>query len=298
MGRRGKVGLLLRVKEGYVKPVWEGSRLKPLIGLINGREEYRADGIYYLRYTDNGKTRMENARSDHVEVMTFRDRRLAILELQTKAKAEGLALVNPDAQPEVQGRVTIQAAITAYIERLRRNKKYEPTVKAKQSELAEFARFCRRRFMDQLTHDDMIDYREHLKGKKLQDQTVFNKLICIVTWQRRNPLFSITGLLDFPDDYPEQKPTVPEPFTAKEIALLKQCATPQERLILNMFLATSCRDQEIAHLEYTDLNFANNTVRIQKKDFLRWKPKSRAGTRNLPISAALLAQLKATPAID
>jgi hypothetical protein len=83
--------------------------------------------------------------------------------------------------------------------------------------------------MDQLTHDDMIDYREHLKTKKLQDQTVFNKLICVVTWQRRNPLFSVVGLLEFPDDYPEQKPTVPEPYTPKEIALLKQCATPRER---------------------------------------------------------------------
>jgi hypothetical protein len=131
MGRRGKVGVLLRVKEGYVKPVWEGSKLKPLVGIISGQEEYRPEGIYYLRYTDNGKARIENAGSDAVEVMTFRDRRLAILELQTKAKAEGLAVVNPDAEPDVKGRVTIQAAIAAYIERLRRNKKHQPTIRDK-----------------------------------------------------------------------------------------------------------------------------------------------------------------------
>jgi integrase len=54
--------------------------------------------------------------------------------------------------------------------------------------------------------------------------------------------------------------------------------------MLNVFLATGCRDQEIAHLEYSNLNFINNTVRIQKKNVFKWKPKSKAGTRNIPIS--------------
>jgi integrase len=293
-----KVSVWMRIKQDgkrpYIKPVWNGKKLKPFTGLMKGVEVYRPEASYYLRFTDRRKNVLEPVGKDPVEVLTF----LAVRRATLVARSAGVEVAHSPDSP-VPGRVTIQAAINAYLEQLRRDKEYEPTVKAKHSGLKEFSVFCSRRYMDELRREDMIDYREHLKkkknksGKTLADQTVFNKLICVVTWQKHNPLFSVVGLLKS-KDYPEQKLTEPDPYTEEEIGLLKKHASHRERLILNLFLASGCRDQEIAHLEFTDLNFATNTIRIQKKDCFNWKPKSKAGTRSILISAALLAELRAT----
>jgi integrase len=296
MAKQAKVAVLMRIKEAgkrpYVKPVWNGNKLKPLVGIIRGQEAYRPDATYYLRFTQGGKNRLEPAGHDPVEVLTFRERRRAILT----AQAAGLDIAPAGAGPETVGRVTIQAAIDAYLDRMRRDKRHEPTIRSKTFELGQFAQFCKRRYMDELTHDDCIDFREHLRAKKLHDTTIYNKLITLTTCLKQNPLYPVRGLLKFPDDYPTKKDTDPDPYTAEEIALLRKHADPREKLILAFFLATGCREQEIAHVEFSDLNPNTRVVRIQKKPHFNWKPKTDAGTRNIPVSPALMAKLRATAA--
>jgi integrase len=250
---------------------------------------YRPEASYYLRFTQNGKLCLEPAGKDPGDVLTFIKVRRALL-------TNGDRPAPREPEPETPGRVTIRAASDAYLDRLIKDKRHEPTIKSKRYELGEFAKFCKRRFVDEITHDDLVDYREHLFACKKSDVTVYNKLITVVTWLKHNPLFPVRGLLKYPDDYPTLEDTVPEPYTAAEVALLKKHATPRERLILQFFLSTGMREQEVAHCEFRDLNLDTRTVRVQKKPHYNWKPKSAAGTRSIPISSALLAELSATQA--
>jgi integrase len=230
----------------------------------------------------NGKLCLEPAGRDPGDVLTFIKVRQALLNNGDRPAAH-------EPEPETPGRVTIQAAITAYLEKQER-KVHPRSVKAKKVELRNFSAFCKRRFVDEITHEDLIDYRDHL-WQTLADVTVYNRLVTIVTWLKHNPLLKVQGLLEYPTDYPEKVDTDPEPFTHDELRLLKSHATPGERLILQFFLATGCRDQEVSHLEYSDLDRTNNLVRIQKKAYYQWKPKTPASTWSIPVSAALMKQL-------
>jgi integrase len=289
MAKNPKVAILMRIKEAgkrpYVKPVWNGNRLKPMVGLVNGKEMHRPEASYYLRFTQDGKNCLEPAGYDPIEVMTFRERRPAILA----AQAAGLDVA---AEPATASRIAIEAAIAAYLDRMQRDRRHAPTIRSKRFELGEFAKFCQRRFMDELTHDDCVSFREHLREKGLHDTTIYNKLITLTTWLKRNPLFPVRGLLKFPDDYPTKKDTDPDPYTPEEIGLLRKHADSREKLTVDFFLATGCREQEVAHIEFADLNPKTRIVRIQKKPHLKWEPKTEAGTRNIPLSPALMSRLQ------
>jgi integrase len=47
-------------------------------------------------------------------------------------------------------------------------------------------------------------------------------------------------------------------------------------------------------VEFSDLNPVTRVVRIQKKSHYNWEPKTDAGTRNIPVSEALMANLRST----
>jgi site-specific recombinase XerD len=146
------------------------------------------------------------------------------------ARATGLKVVPVDENP---GRVTIQASINEYLAQLERDERPEKSVSSKRLELGEFARFCPRRFMDELTRDDMVDYRKHLKKHgnvktkgALHDTSVYNRLISIATWLKQNPLFAMRPLLKYPYDYTEKVDGIPEPYEPEEIARLRKQPLP------------------------------------------------------------------------
>jgi hypothetical protein len=107
-----KISVLMRIKEGgkrpYIKPVWNGKRLKLFAGLMNGQEVYRPEASYYLRFTDEGKNVLKPAGKDPAEVLTF----LAVRRATLEAKAAGIHIAGAP-EPALPSRATIQAAIAA-----------------------------------------------------------------------------------------------------------------------------------------------------------------------------------------
>jgi integrase len=67
-------------------------------------------------------------------------------------------------------------------------------------------------------------------------------------------------------------------------------ATPDERLLLRFFLGTGMREQEVAHAELSDIK--HSYIQVQAKPQYGWSPKTDAGTRNVPLGDALLADLR------
>jgi integrase len=111
----------------------------------------------------------------------------------------------------------------------------------------------------------------------------------VCTWLKKNTVVSITGLLRA-EDWLEKKDTEPNPYTEGELKKLF-AAAGEHRLLLRVFLGTGMREQEVAHAEYEDINFAKGFIQVQEKPQWGWKPKIDAGTRKIPLGDSLLTDL-------
>jgi hypothetical protein len=93
----------------------------------------------------------------------------------------------------------------------------------------------------------------------------------------------------------------PDPYTVEEVQALLRVGNEDERLLVRFLVGTGCRDQEVAHLRWEDIDWNQKTIWIHAKkcdcaecakDKGLWKPKSKAGTRTIPISDSLIRDLK------
>lgn len=193
----------------------------------------------------------------------------------------------------------IRRAITKYIEALHAENNLRPrTIKDKQTELKRWADRCPAQRLEDVTHQHLIAFRDWFRKEGYEEWTTKTNLTTVVTFLKHNPIKSVVGLLK-PEDWPVIEDTEPEPYTVEEVLALQSVATDFERLLIRFFIGTGCRDMEVATLEWDDIDFVRKTVRIHKKvltDFGLWKPKTRAGTRTIPISDALCRDLKAAKA--
>jgi integrase len=193
----------------------------------------------------------------------------------------------------------IRHAITKYIDALHAENNLRPrTIKDKRTELERWADRCTAQRLEDVTRQHLIEFREWFREEGYEEWTTKTNLTTVVTFLKHNPVKSVVGLLK-PEDWPVMEDTEPEPYTVAEVLALQSVATEFERLLIRFFIGTGCRDMEIATLEWDDIDFVRKTVRIHKKvltDFGLWKPKTRAGTRTIPISDALCRDLKAAKA--
>jgi integrase len=194
----------------------------------------------------------------------------------------------------VPGRTRIKEAIDAYIDALWSEGNLDPkTIKGKKFELDRWAGWCAKEHVEELDRADLIAFRDRLRKVGKAEWTVESNMMTVVTALKHNPLGPVTGLLK-PADWPEIEDTEPEPYEVEEVKALQSVATEEERLLIRFFVGTGCRDMEVAHLEWSDFSWAEKTVWIHAKPHLNnWKPKTRAGTRKIPISDSLVRDLKA-----
>jgi len=110
-------------------------------------------------------------------------------------------------------------------------------------------------------------------------------------------------------DWPEYGTNPPEPYSDEEIVAMERVTTGDINLLIRLFRSTGCRLMEIAHLTSNDLSVRTKEILIRRKECLDcpdcisqgengrgvWKPKTTAGTRSIPISDGLLAELLARP---
>ena len=223
------------------------------------------------------------------------ERELALTGTPSLSKAQAKPKVVP-------GYSRLRDAADAYIDALwAEGNLVAKTIKGKKFELYRWIGWAKKQHVDELERSDMISFRDRLRAEGLAEWTVESNLMTVITMLKHNPLKQVTGLLK-PQDWPEIPDSEPNPYTVEEVKALQEVATEDERLLIRLFVGTGCREQEIAHLEWTDINWVDKTVWIHTKkcddcaDCIAsggiWKPKTRAGTRKIPISDSLLSDLK------
>jgi integrase len=241
-------------------------------------------GVYYLRYCQGSTPRYLKAGDSYYEA------EIAQVRLERKLKAQSQGFIVPEEIVGAGKAHRISDVITAYLADLRLNRRAERSIKSKKSELEEFAKFCGKIYVEQITRTDLIAFRNHLLDAGKAPVTALNKLMSVTTWLKKNTVVSITGLLKA-EDWPKKSDTEPRPYSdAEQKAMIEAAASYEERLLLRFFLGTGMREQEVAHAELSDIK--DSYIQVQAKPQWDWSPKTDAGTRKIPLGDTLLADLK------
>ena len=138
--------------------------------------------------------------------------------------------------------------------------------------------------------------------RKYTPKSVDTMMMCVVTFFNR---WLKVNLGMEASDWPHYSDNDPEPYSDEEIVALEKCTTGTSNLLVRVFRSTGCRDMEIAHLSSDDVNPRTKEILIRRKQCFHcrdcgsqnnvWKPKTEAGTRNIPVGDSLLAELLALP---
>jgi integrase/recombinase XerD len=101
--------------------------------------------------------------------------------------------------------------------------------------------------------------------------------------------FGIEGLLSR-RDLPRYTQKSVDAYNEAEIAQLLRAGNQKSQTIFGFFLGTGCREQEVAHMTWNDVDLGQKIVRVTAKPQWNWKPKD-CEERCVPIPEWLVNKL-------
>jgi integrase len=158
------------------------------------------------------------------------------------------------------------------------------------------------RFMDEITGQVLKAYKlrlyETIKKKehgKLQNTIAnrFRYLSAFLSKHGINIMISRSGgdgLMDYSDFPRESKDKVVDKYSVEEIKALLSVASIDEADMIQLFLRTGLRDEEVSRLCWTDIDFRRCQLTVQEKPEYNWRPKGRK-SRMVPLDSTALARL-------
>jgi integrase/recombinase XerD len=260
--------------------------------LADPKKSYPAGTIFCLRYEANGRRKLETLKSTGV---TFKYA-LAIARLRESellmgaiSKTKNAPVVPVVAEPVKPARVTIEDAVAKYLDDVRGSKSVK-TFQGYSADIAKFRASCKKVYVDEITEDDLQEFVRYLRRQDYSKRTIYNIFQSVNTFLRVNKIMLGSQILrKLSGEYDEK---IVEAYTDAELKALFAACDAEERLVFKFFLTSGCREGEVIHTEWRDLDFTNNILHIQPKPEWNWKVKDRED-RHVPLSESLMAELKA-----
>ena len=249
------------------------------------------DGNYCLRVYENRIPKYVPAGKNGAKADAQRLRLEITSTAMVVAKDAGLEVIAPVDSPD------LTKSALAYIQDKEAQRFTEAAAQARNvsSEFILLMARKKKTRIDQIVKHDIYDFHAALRAQGNEDRTVANKHARLASWltfagvdrgiDKKDP----KRVMPPKPKYIESLPTIYEEETA--LALLAG-ADPKRRLC--MLLAWHCglREGELMHLETTDFNWAEGTLRVQAK--LKWKFKPKTWEeRDIPLSEDVEAEVKA-----
>ncbi len=308
------VGIMLRVKDDhgyhpfYPAIVAANGTIKPFYARIGGKEVYRPDGVYYLRYRDGaGKRHYRFAGPDPKLVRTMQLQRqhviagermgLATVEPPPPVRAKRVLVVEP---PSVAPLVNAQAppadalsprlALAPTIDRFVRE---ITAIRSRgraygcRLQLGLFLKTFKKTYLDEINDDDVITYVASLKARNLSDRTIANYCATLNAFLRRY-------------EYKEKvkKRFVPKPtekkvcaYSTSDLKAIFRAADPDEEMLFRFFLGLGMREREVMFSAWRDIDFERGLFHVTEKPDAGFSIKDKE-ERLIPIPTGLLEELK------
>jgi integrase len=277
-------------------------KIKPDVVLVKGAdeknvEEKHAEGSYFLNFNNT----WISVRGDALEAQ--HQRKLKLNQIEYERLSGKTAPLGPNL---VQfGRKIIKDEVNAYLANLELAKRPHKTIQSKRGFLTSFLQIIGKTYVDEFSRDDVLKFRNKLMTEYVA-KSVDTQMMCVVTFFNQ---WLKTKLHMQKSDWLEYDQNDPEPYSDGEVIALEKHTTGKMNLLVRLFRSTGCRDMEIAHLTSDDVNPRTKEILIRRKECNDckdcisrgedgkgiWKPKTKAGTRSIPISDSLLKELLALP---
>jgi integrase len=280
-------GLYARINKGNGKSIWQ--RIE-----IHRRNPVPVEGAsyYFLRYVDNGKRIIKPLGTDLNEAFIAWQNHDEDVTRQKNGKTpihrDPLDLAPGARSSSPAKRVRIADAVREYLAELPTLDKSPATILAYTNALNGFVESCTKTFTDEIDRADIIRYmawmRSNIQKRKHgeKNRTIRNRLTYLGTFlgqkcgvplkKPKGATANAPGLL-FANDLPKTTKRPPDKYSLKTINALLAAADENERFLIEFFLYTGCRDEEVAHMEWSDFDEDSMSVRVQPKPHLNWKVK-------------------------
>ena len=259
-------------------------RIKPDVVKVNGREERRPEGAYYLEWRAGSKRIRLSVGKDAADANARRLRK----EAELNAQNNGVTVLAQDSQ---NGHGALLAdAIRNFLDekRLLRKKKTHVDYEAA---LRYFRQSCTKQYVSDITRKDLLAFSVYCRDElELSPRTVFNKFARVVAFLRGNKI-KVHENGDAPKFVEEE----PEVYEREDLDTLFAACDAQERLWFEFFLMMGMREQEVMHCSWDDINLSRCTITVRSNPKYGFSPKNYK-EREIPIPAKLVKELKALKA--
>lgn len=260
----------------YYRPVTgRNNKIKPDWCHVNGHTEHHPGSDYIIKWYE-GKTQRTRKCKSAADAQNEAEVQRSILN----AKSLGVLVNEPDTP-----NILLSAAIYAYLEDYRLTHRPNSYSKTKQT-LEEFHEYVKRANLADVTRIDVLKYGEWLLKKKRSPRTASDKFLTVHSFLKSQGIKLVGGR-----DAPKYVEEMPEVYTQDELDAFFKACDATESLIFSVFLKTGLRERELVHLEWSDLNFKDNTMRVSAKPNYGWAPKTNS-ERDIPIPSELMRALE------
>lgn len=255
-------------------------RIRPGWVLVGGEPKQFEQGRYELRLFEGSKLVYVPVGESAAEALAARDRMEHKLAAKASAKAAGMLL-----PPEEPGRVSLTVKAREFI---RDAEQRGATVAADVNRLVttEFLRIVKKIYADEIGREDLFDFHAALRKRGCADRTIANKHARVTSFLRFAGVDP--KILPPPPRYDETLPTI---YASEEIADILAASDPYMHLVIGIALKCGLREQEIVHLEWTDIHRRDRVLRVSSKPRYGFRVKD-SEERDIPIPDDLLEELE------
>jgi integrase len=261
---------------------------------------------YYLRYRKNGRRIVESLGKDITAAFAaFQNRELNHTRIRMGLEPiHGPAALAYDFRAHSDGRIRIADAVEKYIQDLTNSvqmgERSDATLSSYKLAVEDFRDHCGVTFIDEITGDVLKRHKIYLhqsikkrvRGKK--SNTVAKRFRYLGAFLARHGVqiaktrkSGSSGLMNWSDFPREEKKAKIDKYSEEEINGMLSVATVDEADLIHTFLRTGCRDEEVAYLLWTDIDFKRRQITIDEKPQYGWRPKDKE-RRVVPVEDGVL----------
>jgi integrase len=139
--------------------------------------------------------------------------------------------------------------------------------------------------LEEITRTDLLAFKTYLKDKKHQsDRSCWNKfsnVMGFLKWAK------IKGLGVSANDWPVYTDREPEDYGKDMLARFFAKCDEVELVWFKYFRFTACREGEVMHVSWPDIDFERKVVTVRENPRFNWRPKKNK-EREIPIPTELV----------
>jgi len=255
-------------------------RIRPGYAQV-GEKQQQFDGVVYeIRTYESRQAKYRTVGRNAADAEAERQRVEKEFLARAVAKDAGLKI------EQKQERKALRQSADDYIEDCRDRGAEEAAAKA-QLVCNEFLKTIKKTYLDEIERKDILKFHAALRKRGCEERTIHDKHNRVKSWFLFEKL-DAKAILPPPPKYDKKLPTI---YTRDEISSILAAAGPKERLAYLLALKCGLREQELCHLEYSDIDEELMTLRVQSKPAYGFRVKD-SEERDITLPDDVLAAIK------